>query len=291
MTSNTEQATTINTQLDDLTLDLARLIQLDAAVFAVEELGIKPDEWQERALTSKRTHQIYNCSRQSGKTETAAIRALHTACAIPESLTLLLSPSLRQSGELFRRVKLMHGNMRHPPVLEESSKLALTTETQSRILSLPGSEGTVRGFAAPDLIIIDEDAQVTKELFDSVNPMQATNPDGVMILMSTPYGRRGHFFEIWDKGREELWEKFQIDADECPRIGQAFLEQQQDILTPDWFRQEYYCEFLDLQGSLFSAEDILAAFSDTDVEDWDNPYAPAPEDEVENWEDVFDAED
>jgi phage terminase large subunit-like protein len=42
------------------------------------------------------------CSRQAGKTQTAAALALRAALLEPNSLVLILSPTLRQSGECFR---------------------------------------------------------------------------------------------------------------------------------------------------------------------------------------------
>jgi hypothetical protein len=46
---------------------------------------------------------LLNCCRQSGKSTTTAISALHTALYDPR-LVLLVSPSLRQSKELFGKV-------------------------------------------------------------------------------------------------------------------------------------------------------------------------------------------
>jgi hypothetical protein len=43
----------------------------------------------------------------------------------------------------------------------------------SRILSLPGSERTVRGYAAADLVVIDEATRVDDELISAVRPMLA----------------------------------------------------------------------------------------------------------------------
>ena len=261
-------------------VDKERLIQLDASVFAIEKLGMIPDPWQETALTSEKRRQIYNCCRQSGKTQVAAIKALHTALYYPDSLSLLLSPSLRQSNELFRRIKQFYRMLQKPPRLLEDTQSFLTVEGGGRILSLPGTEETVRGFAAPDLIVIDEDAKVSDTLFQSVTPMQATNPQGKLLLMSTPYGKHGHFWRIWDAGPETIWLKLMITADECPRISAAFLEEQRQILTEEWFLQEYYCKFLDLEGSLFSGDDIQAAFEDAEIEPFDEDWLS---EEVEIW--------
>src|SRR5215813_12371805 len=73
---------------------------LDAALLA-QRVGLELDPWQVSAVRSTR-QMILNCSRQAGKSTVTSIIALHTAIYQANSLILLLSPSLRQSQELFR---------------------------------------------------------------------------------------------------------------------------------------------------------------------------------------------
>src|ERR671932_1594223 len=84
----------------DLARDLA--LALDPALL-VRQAGITPDDWQARALRSPVSRMLLNCSRQSGKSTVSAALAVHTALYESGSLVLLLSPSLRQSQELFRK--------------------------------------------------------------------------------------------------------------------------------------------------------------------------------------------
>ena len=62
------------------------------------------DPWQAEVLRSPSKRTLMLCSRQSGKSTTAAIMSIGQAVTAPGSLTLLVSPSLRQSTELFRTV-------------------------------------------------------------------------------------------------------------------------------------------------------------------------------------------
>src|SRR5262245_9692060 len=66
--------------------------------------GVQPDPWQQEVLASDADQMLLLASRQSGKSEVAAALAMRTALLVPRSPVLLLSPSLRQSGELFRKV-------------------------------------------------------------------------------------------------------------------------------------------------------------------------------------------
>src|SRR5262249_7078265 len=66
--------------------------------------GLPPDPWQRDILLSSERQVLLNCSRQSGKSTVVCALALHTALFKPKALVLLLSPSQRQSGEIFRKV-------------------------------------------------------------------------------------------------------------------------------------------------------------------------------------------
>jgi hypothetical protein len=128
----------------DLAGDLAAALD---PVRLARRAGIEPDPWQARALRSGARRQILNCSRQSGKSTVTAVKALHKALYGPRSLTLLLSPTLRQSGELFKKVIGLYGDLGRPVPPESETALTLTLENGSRIVRLPGREGTVRGYS------------------------------------------------------------------------------------------------------------------------------------------------
>jgi hypothetical protein len=131
----------------------------------------------------------------------------------------------------------------------------------SRIISLPGSQKTVRGFTAPDLIIIDEDEQAEDELFGALLPMLTNSPDGRLILASTPWGRRGHFYKIWEEGGAE-WLKIKVIASENPRVRQEVLEEARN--SPNgalWYRQEYCGEFVSDEFSIFDDARLQRAIS------------------------------
>ncbi|MBC7341185.1 MAG: hypothetical protein H5U02_01815 [Clostridia bacterium] len=242
-----------------LVSDLAQA--LDPVIFAREALGFTPDPWQEQALRWSGKRLLLNCSRQSGKSTTAAILALHRAIFYPSSLVLLVSPSLRQSSELFRKAQdlLKALPAEQQPELVEDNKLSLTMKNKSRIVSLPGSEGTIRGFSGASLIIEDEAARVPDDLYFAVRPMLAVS-GGRLILMSTPFGKRGHFFKEWTEG-SDTWERIQITAHECPRISPEFLEEERQALGEWWFRQEYLCEFVETVDQVFTYDQVMAAIS------------------------------
>jgi hypothetical protein len=139
----------------DLALDFAHA--LDPVAFAEDRLGFLPDPWQAQVLRSRAPWILLNCCRQSGKSTTTAAVALHTALYDP-GLILLVSPSLRQSKELFAKVTGFLKDLEPAEVLEEDNKSSCTLANSARVVSLPGDPDTLRGYSAPKLIIKDEAA-------------------------------------------------------------------------------------------------------------------------------------
>ncbi len=232
------------------------------AVLMANRAGIVPDGWQSDMLRSDAKQMILNCSRQSGKSTISAVLGLHQAIYTPNSLVLLLSPSLRQSQELFRKLKDVYNALESPmmPQAKEESALRMEFSNQSRIVSLPGTESTIRGFSAVSLLIIDEASRVEDSLYNSVRPMLSVS-GGRIILPSTPFGKRGFFYDVWTNGAAD-WHRTRITADQCPRIDKDWLERERATVGDWWFRQEYGCEFLETTDSVFNFEDIESAVSD-----------------------------
>ena len=243
-----------------LAADLA--VALDP-VHLAERAGIEPDPWQRDVLRSAAPRMLLNASRQSGKSTTVALLSLHTAQYRPGALCLMLSPTLRQSGELFRKAKDLLAAIGGVDLAEET-QLSLKMTNGSRIVSLPGQEGTVRSYSAVALLAIDEASRVPDALYAAARPMLAVS-GGRLVALSTPFGTRGWWYEAWRS--EEPWERYEVPAAACPRIPAAFLEEERRSMGEWWFEQEYGCRFLDAQSAAFRREDIDRAFSE-EVEPW-----------------------
>jgi hypothetical protein len=237
-------------------------IEKGDAVLMARRAGIVPDAWQSDLLRSDSKQQILNCSRQSGKSTISAVLGLHTAIYTHGSLVLLLSPSLRQSQELFRKIKDIYNALESPslPQTIEESVLRLELSNGSRIVALPGTEQTIRGFSNVALLICDEAATCEDPLFFAVKPMLAVS-GGRIILLSTPRGKRGFFFNVWTEGGAD-WNRTLITAEQCPRISPEWLEREKEAMPSFWFRQEFECQFVETMDSVFSYDEVLATLSD-----------------------------
>jgi hypothetical protein len=219
--------------------------------------GIDPDPWQADLLCSDERRIMLNCSRQSGKSTTAATLAVHTSIYRPGSLVILLAPALRQSSELFKKSAGVYRDLGRPVPVASETALTLTLANGSRLVALPGTEATVRGFSGAGLLIVDEASRVPDALYYAVRPMLAVS-GGRLILMSTPFGKRGFFFHEWTTGGPS-WRRFKVPATQCPRISPEFLAEERDAMPAARFDEEYMCQFGDAEGAVWGYELIQAA--------------------------------
>lgn len=244
----------------DILQDLSNA--LNPVNFARRKLGIEPDPWQQDVLLSSEKRIMILAARQSGKSMTCSIYALWHALNHPGALVLVLSPSLRQSGLLFKTIMGYYQELR-PIASEIESALTLQLANKSKIVSLPGNEKTIRGYSGVSLLIIDEASQVLDSTYFSVRPMMAVS-EGKVFAIGTPHGKRGWFYDSWTNSDE--FEKIKVTADQNPRISPEFLEQERKALGQYWYEQEYFCEFHQSEASLFRYDVIQRALCE-DIEE------------------------
>lgn len=267
----------------------ARITALDL----MRSAGLEPDAWQQQLLTSTARQQLWLAHRQFGKSTCVGALAWETAVNIPGSLTLLVSRTLRQSVELLRKVKMFARSMANPVQFARESEMSLETVDGSRIISLPANPDTVVGFSAPELIVLDEAARIPDVLYLVLRPMMAMSR-GRLIALSTPWGKRGWFYNAWAGQATETaldvatvqalladlgmtvteadlegeapdafaWERLCVTAPQNPRLSRAYLANERRTIPDLIFRSEWLCEFVDSQDAVFRWEDLQAMLSD-----------------------------
>jgi terminase large subunit-like protein len=253
---------------------LVRMRELrDNPILFARTLGYNPDDWQAEFLESVARYTLLLASRQGGKSETTSLKVLHRALFRPKSLIVIVSPGVRQSGLIFNQI-LSWLNIYMPlRDLPEENKTTLEFPNDSRIVALPGKEATIRGFSSVNLLVGDESSRIPDPLFKAVQPM-LLNSQGDFIGITTPWGKRGWFFREWQgedglagKGIKDDWFRSKNPVTSIPRImndpeKRAFLEREKrrDLR---WFKQEYLCEFVELEDGLFPDALIEEAFDPT----------------------------
>jgi hypothetical protein len=139
----------------------------------------------------------------------SGVIALHRALYFQGSLVSCLAPSERQSKELFAKVSDSYRRLRRTLAPASDRKLRMHLPNGSRSEALPDSEKTVLVFSGTSLLIVDEAARVDNELHYAVRPMLAVS-GGSLMMLTTPYGKRGVLFEEWNGGQE--WDRYEVPA-------------------------------------------------------------------------------
>jgi hypothetical protein len=226
---------------------------IDPVRFAREGLGFQPDPAQARVLLTAEKRVALCCSRQWGKSTVTAVLALYRAVSRPGALILALAPCERQSALLVDKVSSFARRMGLATRRDGRNRSSLVLPNGSAMIGLPGKEQYLRGYSAVSLLIVDEAARVDDELYSAMRPMLAVS-DGDVWMLSTPFGRRGFFWRVWDIGEGEQWLRIRVPATDCPRISAEFLARERAAQGEHKFRQEYLCEFVQPEDSLFNEE-------------------------------------
>jgi hypothetical protein len=232
----------------------------DPVAWAEQIFGFDLDGWQQGVLRSDAKRLALLCSRQSGKSEAVALLA--ALIGFMGGAVIVVAPSLRQSSNLFRR---MRGHL-------QKAGARFTRETTTEIALVGGGWATclpgdrpsmLRGLslrhAGQAALLIDECAFVKEELWPVASPMLAAAPDARLVVLSTPAGPVGEFHRIWTD-EASTFERITVRAADCPRISSEFLEEEKRRLGV-LYAQEYECEFIASGASVFSADALAAMFA------------------------------
>ena len=97
------------------------------------------------------------------------------------------------------------------------------------------------------------------DLYMALRPMLAVG-GGRVVLLSTPFGQRGFFHHEYTAGGPD-WHRARATAYDCPRISREWLERERARVGDWWFRQEYLCEFVEVEDQVFAHQDIDRAIT------------------------------
>lgn len=212
------------------------------------------DEWQKRALQCQTETLAIRVCRQAGKSSVLATLAI---VAMEAGMTaLILAPAERQGKELTRRLKefLPKTDL----VIERSTLTEVETKGGGRLIAIPATADTIRGYTV-DLLLIDEAAFCNEESIAAVLPM--VTDFGRVIFASTTGARTGTFAQIFlNKSGKPGIERIVVRGTEIPRLTRK-VERMRATLAPHKFRQEVEVEFLRDGETFFDMAAIARAQS------------------------------
>ncbi len=233
----------------------------DAIEFAVAVLNWRPFPYQEELLADESKRICVCAGRQTGKSTTVAVKALHFALTNPNARVLLVAPTLRQSTNLLEKVvEFVWGSPVCARLLRKRSRTELSFRNGSRIVALPsGTLGnTIRGLTA-DLVIVDEAAFVPERVITDVLMPQIATTDGRFWMVSTPWDKNHVFYRCFN---DPAWSVKRWPTTACPLVRPSFIEEQRRLMGEEAFRREILAEFVDDSDNFFTSELIRSCIDD-----------------------------
>lgn len=232
--------------------------ELDAVAFFKAATGHDPLVWQREYLPEQR-HLAVLKGRQIGASTSGAAKALRVCRATSGVTSLIISPSQRQSGEILQRARTMAlfglgWDLRY----DSASMLQL--DNGSRLISLPGSDVSIRGYS-PHFLLIDEAAWVPDATFAAARPMIAAS-GGQIVAQSTPGGRVGWFYEL-ATAVPEGWAFMQVRSEDAGTITAEFLAAERETMDPTLYAQEYEADFGAGGTGLLQIDDVRSLFEES----------------------------
>ena len=124
------------------------------------------------------------------------------------SLGLVVSVNLRSASELLSKVKLW------AEAAKQASKGKLDYSAAAdkvvfsngaRVLSLPATSDSLRGFTCNTICAIDEAAFCPnlEEILQAISPTLSRTPSAQLVLTSTPAGKNGEFYKLWENAQND----------------------------------------------------------------------------------------
>lgn len=226
--------------------------------FAQDILGFQPHPHQAPLLDPSLRKVILCCTRGWGKTQIASVLAAWHLAMRPGAVVLVVSETAEKAGELVQRA-VQHlekiGFLAKPDKLRRHG---VRFANGSRILPVPQRDGSVRGYPAT-LILVDEAALVSDKVWTAISGTRAsTFQRSTVWLMSTPRGRHGFYYKIWD-AQDEAWVRVWVPADQCERISPAYLDEMRAAMDEEDFEREFMARFAQSRSGLFREEVIQRA--------------------------------
>lgn len=228
---------------------------------------MKLDDWQKQVLETK-GNICLRSGRQVGKSTIIAQKAAEYALKNKDKNILIIASVERQALLLFEKTLAAifeKGKDKIKKGKDKPTKHKLSLTNGSTIYCLPtGISGHgIRGYTI-DLLIADEAAFIPDDVWTAVVPMLLTT-GGDIILLSTPFGKRGFFYECFE---DDTFTKFHISSEEVilkrefsdewnstqREKALQHLEQKQKLLSKVEYAQEYLGEFVDELKQFFPNE-------------------------------------
>lgn len=220
----------------------------------------------QKKVKETKGHIVLCSGRQTGKSTIISHREGEYAATNPNKSVLIISATERQAEELFLKVLIYltdHWKDQIKKGKDKPTKHVIKLRNGSIIRCLPtGLSGIgIRGFTV-DHLVADEAAFIPDAVWAAVTPMLLTT-GGEIILVSTPKGKRGYFWECYNNDKFTVfhWNSEQIIRDRPisdrwtehhRKEALRHLEEEKQKMSANEYAQEYLGAFVDDIFQLFT---------------------------------------
>jgi hypothetical protein len=282
----------------ELAHDLRMTLDIE---YYLESLHFRPYAWQSSVLRDRSKRKMIDGARRGGKSTIISTKPSHKARFYNKSVTLILAPTQTQAVEDTRIIRNFMASDPGYPEVKRASDEQIELANKSRIIVVPATETSARGYPDADLIIVDEAAYVEDKIFlDCILPMLNGNPRLELILISSPHGKSINpgrfFFSCWSDAefsRYEVKAPFVLDPEDPFTLLDAMPEDEyrelrakqgikafysprhRDRETQEFllrtqgaiqYRQTQLAEFVEPEEQVFSYDDLDAAFGRDEIQ-------------------------
>ncbi len=291
---------------------------LDRVRYAALVVGFVMFEWQVRFLRSTHKFKVLDCARQAGKSSIVSVIPTWTAKFKPGSSCFILADTEDNAKRDMAKIRKCMSRDPTYPDLKQDSTSRVELKNGSSIEVLCATDKSARGPSKPAVVIPDEASRIEDVVLTSgIVPMLNDNPDCELIVPSTPNGRTGFFYRVF---QDPSWERYYVRSPYTPTSGttleimqteeefkkeqaargiigyysprhmdlQHQLHRQLSLLGQQLYRQENCGEFVEPETQLFSYSDIARAFSKDNVQPLRS--GPVIRDDIQAFEEVTDDE-
>jgi len=266
-------------QLTDLFLKILKW-RNDLSLFFKDLTGLEPRPFQAEFFKEVTNLEVKNivviAGRSIGKTLSTSIVALWYTCVL--SITenrpmkvVILAGSLKQAKiaynyilEFIQRIPYLQRQLSKEPTQQE-----IKFKDGSWICPLPSSEKAIRGHH-PDLLIVDEAAQVDENILYAAIPMTASSPYARHIFITSPEEGFSPIEEKWltrNKFKYPEWKFFNWDAEQY--LSKEQIEMLKQMLPEDKYLKEIRGQIYRSSGKVFRISDLRKCESKTIVQSED----------------------
>jgi len=225
--------------------------------------GLRDFQEQILATYNNNNLNILMASRQTGKTVTSALYILWFLLFHAEKTALCVADNFTTTKELIEKFKIAMEGLPFfmKPGISSINSSNVRFDSKSRLVGRTTTKKSGIGLTV-NLLYVDEFAHISEanidEFYRAIFPTVTADPNGKIILTSTPNGKN-KFWEIWKDAvdKKSRYVPLRVDWWQVPGRGDVWKNEViADLGSVEDFNQEYGLQFFSSDKLLLNSRDL-----------------------------------